>query len=368
MTDLLDYLPPLLSHLKSLLPFSATLLLCLIALTLLNRILTKQAERNSDFRFRKQLILILSFILVFVLLIIAMPIKNELRGQLFSLFGILVSAVIALSSTTIVGNMMAGIMLRSLQGFKAGDFIRSEQHFGRVSAVGLLHVEIQTEDRDIKIIPNLILVAHPITVIHSGGTIISAEVSLGYDVSHKQVETLLIQAAEEAGLADPFVQVLELGNFSINYRIGGMLEDVKQIISSRSKLRAKILSVLHSEQIEIASPTLMNTRAMDKHTQYIPNQDLFELEQEEREQEKFIEDLVFDKAEKAASLERLRGKFESTNLHIDKLKAQLSKTSDETDKLELQNRIERLKVHSLKLKAIIDREESAEADSTSAGS
>ncbi|MGB8329288.1 MAG: hypothetical protein WCE62_04110 [Polyangiales bacterium] len=40
-----------------------------------------------------------------------LPIGDAPRGQLLSLLGLLVTAAIALSSTTLLGNAMAGIML-----------------------------------------------------------------------------------------------------------------------------------------------------------------------------------------------------------------------------------------------------------------
>lgn len=90
-----------------------------------------------------------------VLVIIALPVASELRGQLLSLFGLAITALLTLSGTTFVSNAMAGLMLRSLANFRAGDFLRVEGHFGRVTERGLLHTEIQTEDRDLVTLPNL---------------------------------------------------------------------------------------------------------------------------------------------------------------------------------------------------------------------
>lgn len=50
-----------------------------------------------------------------------LPIETEIRNLIFSIFGILLSAVIALSSTTLVSNAMAGIMLRITHDFNGGD-------------------------------------------------------------------------------------------------------------------------------------------------------------------------------------------------------------------------------------------------------
>ena len=131
---------------------------------------------------------------------------------------------------------MAGMMLRAVRSFRPGDFIRVGDYFRRVSEQGLFHVEIQTEDRDLTTMPNLYLVTNPFKVIRSSGTIISAEVSLGYDIPRTKIESLLIEAALAVQLEEPFVLVTELGDFAVTYRISGLFPKVKHILSTRSAL------------------------------------------------------------------------------------------------------------------------------------
>jgi len=125
-----------------------------------------------------------------LIVILVIPMGDTMRGQVLSLIGILLSAAIALSSTTVPGNAMAGVMMRGVRNFRMGDFIRAGEHFGRVSEQGLFHTEIQTEDRELTTIPNLHLVTHPVTTIRTSGTMISTSVSLGYDVSRLRIEEL----------------------------------------------------------------------------------------------------------------------------------------------------------------------------------
>ena len=153
-------------------------------------------------QFRRDMIMMLLSFVALIIIIISMPIKDSTIGQLLSLLGILVSAAIALSATTFVGNIMAGMMLRVVKNFRIGDFVRIGEYFGRVSERGLFHVEIQTEDRDLTTLPNLYLVTHPVKVIRSDGTIVSAEVSLGYDIPHQRIKELLKEAALACELQD----------------------------------------------------------------------------------------------------------------------------------------------------------------------
>ena len=226
-----------------------------------------------------------------VAILISLPISDAIKGQIFSLLGIIISAAIALSSTTFVGNAMAGLMLTGVRVFKIGDFIRVGDHFGRVSERGLLHVELQTEDRDLTTLPNLYLVTNPTKVIHAEGTVISVDVSLGYDINRKEIERYLIAAAETSNLESPFVQVISLGDFSVLYRVSGLLLEVKKIITARSELHKNILDSLQDGGIEIVSPTFMNTRSFNPKQSFIaPTASHTDIEEKSNEEIKIFGD------------------------------------------------------------------------------
>ena len=89
--------------------------------------------------------------------------------------------------------------------------------------------------------------------------IIYAEVSLGYDIHHDRVTDVLLAAAAQAGLRDAFVHVRELGDFSISYRVAGLLEDVQSLISARSGLRTEVLNALHGA-LPVTSPVCPLTK------------------------------------------------------------------------------------------------------------
>ncbi len=179
----------------------------------------------------------------------------------------------------------------------------------------LLHTEIQTEFRDLVTVPNLYMVTQPLQVVRASGSIITAEVSLGYDVHHGRVAEILCNAAARAGLKDAFVQVRELGDFSITYRVAGLLEDIQSLISARSALRVAMLDTLHEAGIEIVSPNFMNTRALDTGKKILPRGST----RRSRRRQKQAEDVAFDKATEAASVEKIRGAIAQVNADLDAL-------------------------------------------------
>jgi small conductance mechanosensitive channel len=271
-------------------------------------------------------------VLVLVAAIIAAPIDNETRGQLVALLGVGLTAVIALASTTFVSNAMAGLMLRSLRNFAPGDFIEVEDRFGRVTERGLFHTEIQTEERALTTIPNLLLATKPTTVIRADGTILSTEVSLGYDAPRGDVEAALLEGAATAELEKPFVQVMNLGDFTVTYRVAGMLKNVKYLVSARSNLRACVMDALHEAGIEIVSPTFMNQRRIDERPVMPVTRS--QARDAANTDGAAPEDVMFDKADEAAKLEDLERELEG-------LREDLA-TSDGEDADEKRVRAERL--------------------------
>lgn len=264
--------------------------------------------------------------------VLALPVQTNLIQALLGLIGLVLSAVIALSATTFMGNAMAGVMLRSLRNFKAGDFIRCGEHFGRVTERGLVHTEIQTEDSDLTTLPNLYLVTNPLTTVRSSGTTVSATVSLGYDVSRLEIEACLLSAAAKSKLSDPFVQIADLGDFSVTYRIAGFSEEVKQLLTLRSTLRGAMMDELHAAQIEIVSPTFMNQRAVENAM--IPKADVrraTEVQSSARN--------VFDKADAAENYEFIVAQRDELEVEIKELQKLVKAESDSERKGRLEKRI-----------------------------
>jgi len=308
---------------------------------------------------REQLLLLALWLVGAVSFILALPIGEETKGQLLTLFGILLTAVIGLASTTFVGNAMAGLMLKGLRGLGPGDFIRVEGHFGRITDRGLFHTEIQTEDRDLVTLPNLYLVTNPLRILRPSGTVIAAKVSLGYDVGRTRIEAQLVAAAEAAGLQDPFVQLIDLGDFSVVWRAGGILEDLGRIISTRSALRREMLDRLHADGIEIVSPIHAMHRRLDPQIPVVPDPDDVASVPESLP----IEQLVFDKADLAASVERLIDKHEGLMAQVDELRARLKVEEDPTEITAIEAKLDRKKLlAAAALEAIEDRQRRSEDD------
>lgn len=325
MAQILDVLAGLKSYI-----WSAVLIVGVIAfMGILQRVLQKNATEMSGKRFRNQLIMTGALFCGLIIIILGLPISTTKSGQLLSLIGILFSAGIALSSSTILGNAMAGIMLKTVRNFRSGDFVLAGEIFGRVTERGLFHTEIQTADRDLITLPNLFLTTNPVKVIRASGTVISTTVSLGYDIPQARIKELLLAAADEIGLKDPFVQVLELGDFSVVYRVAGLLEETTRIITFRSRLRSSVLDGLHNGGVEIVSPNFMNVRDFDPKSDFIPARVRGTKDQTT---DAAPVEVVFDKAEVAATLSTQEKELSSLNDQLKEARQALKDAGDDMEK------------------------------------
>ena len=331
------------------LPLLAMLAACAFVMWVTHWLLIRRKEGGVS-SLARQLILLVLTVIALILLILTLPVGEPTKGDLLSLLGLVFTGVFALSSTTFVSNAMAGFMLRSVKSFRHGDFVRVGEHFGRVTESGLFHTEIQSQDRDLITLPNLYLATNPLTVVRSSGTFTSCEVSLGYDIAWHRVEPLLKQATLDAGLSEPFVQLLTLGDFSIVYKAGGICTDVDHLLTQRTRLRKAMLDQLHAAGIEIVSPNFMNQRQLPQGEVFsaVPKYT------DDEENEVSPESKIFDKAGKVAKIQALFDDVASLKSLIVEHKLTLE-NADKESQLQINSRILEAGERIKSLENIIDK-------------
>jgi len=272
-----------------------------------------------------------------LILILSLPIDHALKGQILGLFGIIISAGIALSSTTILGNLIAGFMNNSMNRFKNGDLIKIDDFHGRVITKSIFHTEIQLEDSNFITIPNLYIANNPVKLIRKSNTVISTSVSLGYDISRIKIEKTLKKAATDIGLKDPYVYITSLGDFSVVYKIHGFLEDSSKYFTTSSQLNGRVMDFLHEANIEIVSPTFMNQRRVDDNI-FIskPKQNV-----SDTSESKTPENLIFDQAIKSEKLETKKEYLNTIEQKIKSLKEQLKEVKDDKESKKIKASIQK---------------------------
>ncbi|MCF8358780.1 MAG: mechanosensitive ion channel family protein [Prolixibacteraceae bacterium] len=309
---------------ESLLKPTAVLFVLIVLLVLNAWVFKKVKSTNANGNIAKGAISFFLSLVGILVFILVLPIEKPLKGQIIAFFGIIISAGIALSSTTVLGNLIAGIMNNSMNRFRNGDLIKIDDFHGRVIRKSIFHTEIQLEDSNFITIPNLYISNNPVKLIRKANTVISTSVSLGYDVPRGTIEKALKDAANEAGLSDPYVYVTDLGDYSVVYKIHGFLADSSKYFTTRSLLNVKVMDVLHEAKVEIVSPTFMNQRRVDEKF-FIPKKIVVE---KNTADEKSPEDLIFDEAIKSGKIEIKKDYLKEIDEKQEALKAKLKDLDD----------------------------------------
>ncbi|MCF8224240.1 MAG: mechanosensitive ion channel family protein [Bacteroidales bacterium] len=332
----------------------AGVIIALVALLLINSLIFRRIKSvGTNGNVAKNTITFFIVLVGTLIFILSLPIDHSLKGQIISFLAIIISAGIALSSTTVLGNLIAGIMNNSMNRFRNGDLIKVGDFQGRVTKISIFHTEIQLEDSNFMTIPNLYIANTPVKLTRKTNTVISTTVSLGYDVSRLKIEEALKEAALATGLTDPYVYIENLGDFFVVYKIHGFLKDSNKFFSTSSMLNGKVMDILHERKIEIVSPTFMNQRGVDKKI-FIP---AGVAEEQPVTQEASPEEMIFDEAIKSEKIEKKKDFLKEMEKKHDTLKTQLKEAKDEEETQRLKNQIERLEDLKVKLTASIQEKE-----------
>ena len=169
---------------------------------------------------------------------------------------------------TVIGNIIAGLVITYMRPFKLGDRIKLNDTTGNVIEKTPLVTRIRTPKNELVTIPNsFIMSSHTVNYSASArtyGLIIHAEVSIGYDVPWRKVHSLLLKAAQATqGVAadpEPFVLETELQDWYPVYQINAYITEADQLAQIYSNLYQSIQDVFAEADVEIMSPHYMAVR------------------------------------------------------------------------------------------------------------
>jgi len=194
------------------------------------------------------------------------PGSNSLAFKGISLFlGVLVS----LGSTSVVGNLVAGIMVVYMRSYSVGDIIKVGEEFGRVVETDVLATRLRTPKNVEIIIPNATMISSDVLNFSrraaQEGLILHTEVTIGYNAAWRQVHAMLLRAAAStSGLLKepaPFVLQRELGNFAVAYEINAYTREPERMNRIYSELHRHILDEFNEYGVEILTPMYEGDRA-----------------------------------------------------------------------------------------------------------
>lgn len=223
---------------------------------------------------------IIRFLLYAFMIAMIYPYLPGAKNGVFQGISVFVGLVISLGSSTVIGNVIAGLVITYMRPFKLGDRIQLNDTTGNVIEKTPLVTRIKTPKNEVVTIPNsFIMSSHTVNYSASAreyGLIIHSEVTIGYDVPWRQVHQLLIEAAlNTPGVIDdprPFVLETSLSDWYPVYQINAYIREADKLAQIYSDLHQNIQDRFNEAGIEIMSPHYMAMRDGNEST--IPKDDL----------------------------------------------------------------------------------------------
>ena len=195
-------------------------------------------------------------------LIMAYPYLPGSGTDAFKGVSVVLGVMISLGSTTIVGQVFGGFMLLYARVFKVGEFVRIGDVEGTIESQGLFVTKLRTPWDDEVSIPNAV-VANATLRNYSrsadpDGPLLATRVTIGYDTPWRQVEALLLLAAERTeGLKKappPFVRHWSLSDFYVEYELDARIERPEQRVAVLTALHSRIQDAFNEHGVQIMSP------------------------------------------------------------------------------------------------------------------
>jgi small-conductance mechanosensitive channel len=266
---------------------------------------------TTSFRMFRHIVVALIYFVGIVVVIFSIPGLRSLSVALFTGAGI-AGIIIGFAAQSTLSNIIAGLSLAIFQPFRVGDRLNIMNEYGKVTDLNLRHTVIITWDNRRLIVPNSIISNEAIInwTIEDPAVIWPIDVGISYDADIDQARRIMIEEARkhpnvmppqevkynvvkpslikletlkmgffDSPVLHPVdpdfrergevkVNVVELGDFSVNLRLLVWFKDRSIAYSSGCEIREAIKKRFDKEGIEIPYPyrTIVYKTDLEKET------------------------------------------------------------------------------------------------------
>ena len=205
---------------------------------------------------------LLQIAVVGLTLVVVYPYIPGSSSDAFKGVSIFAAALFSLGSTSVIANLVAGYTMLYRRAFGEGDVVKIAGILGIVTKTRLQVTHLRTLKNEEVIVPNSTILNSEImnycTLARDEGLILHTKVGIGYETPWRQVEAMLLEAADRTpGLLKdpgPFVRQLELGDFAVTYQINAFCREPREMLLRYSDLHANILDIFNEYGVQIMTP------------------------------------------------------------------------------------------------------------------
>ncbi|HET6555387.1 MAG TPA: mechanosensitive ion channel domain-containing protein [Dyella sp.] len=192
----------------------------------------------------------------------AYPYLPGAQTEAFKGLSVLVGLMVSLGAAGIVGQAAGSFTIVYSRIMRVGDLIRSGSSEGVVLQVGLFATRIRTLTGVEISIPNTVVLGNQLHNFSrnpdGAGMWLTTGVTIGYDTPWRQVQKMLLDAADETALVEktpaPFVLQTALSDFYVEYLLHVRITDASQRLGILSELHSRIQDRFNTSGVQIMSP------------------------------------------------------------------------------------------------------------------
>jgi small-conductance mechanosensitive channel len=200
-------------------------------------------------------------VIVFAL-VVAYPYIPGSRSAAFQGISIFLGVMFSIGSSSFIANSIAGYSMTYRRAFRLGDRIQVGEIFGDVTEIRLQVTHLRSLKNEEIVVPNSTLLSSNVVnysaLARTRGLILHTTVGIGYETPWRQVEAMLLLAAERTpGLARepaPFVLQKSLGDFCVVYEINVYCNAPAEMAALYTRLHQNILDVFNEYGVQIMTP------------------------------------------------------------------------------------------------------------------
>jgi small-conductance mechanosensitive channel len=197
-----------------------------------------------------------------IALVMAYPYMPGSGSDAFKGMSVFLGLIVTFGSSGLVNQIMSSFMLTYSRALRVGDFVRIGDVEGTVIHLGLLSTKVKTIQGEEVTIPNAVVVSQTTTdytrFSDREGVLTPTSVTIGYDTPWRQVQALLLLAAERTpGLRKepkPLVCQMSLEDFYVKYTLFVCLEHQDQRLVVMHDLHGNIQDLFNEYGVQIMSP------------------------------------------------------------------------------------------------------------------
>jgi small-conductance mechanosensitive channel len=207
---------------------------------------------------------ILRVLLYAFMIIIIYPLLPNSESAIFQGVSMFIGVIFSLGSSSVIGNLVAGIVVTYMRPFKIGDRIKIGDVIGFVVEKSATVTRIRTHKNEYVTFPNMTILTSNITNYNYSATekeeglMLYLDVTMGYIVPWRTMHTIMLGAAEKTQYVlktpKPFILQTAFEDFYCRYQLNVFIKEVAKIPAIYSELYQNLQDGFVEAGVSLTAP------------------------------------------------------------------------------------------------------------------